>query len=123
VLLSLERHCYGMAKTHLQHVATAAAINVDRMVAWLEERPRAMPRTSRFAALVPVHDLPSAPHPSEQFTHSSPRFFRLVQAVYFYFILQKLLRSYPKKKSSPARCSTLIRGVDQQYQPVCSTGP
>jgi transposase len=49
----------SLAKTHLQHVATAAAINVDRMVAWLEERPRAMTRPSRFAALVPVHDLPS----------------------------------------------------------------
>jgi len=51
----------GLAKTHLQHVATAAAINIDRIVAWLEERPRATTRTSRFAALAPVHDLPSAP--------------------------------------------------------------
>jgi transposase len=50
----------GLAKTHLQHVATAAAINIDRIVAWLEERPRATTRTSRFAALAPVHDLPSA---------------------------------------------------------------
>ena len=48
----------GLAKTHLQHVATAAAINIDRIVAWLEERPRATTRTSRFAALAPVHDLP-----------------------------------------------------------------
>jgi len=49
----------GVAKTHLQHVAIAAAINIDRIVAWLEERPRATTRTSRFAALAPVHDLPS----------------------------------------------------------------
>jgi transposase len=49
----------GLEKTHLQHVATAAAINIDRIVAWLEERPRATTRTSRFAALAPVHDLPS----------------------------------------------------------------
>jgi transposase len=48
----------GLAKTHLQHVATAAAINIDRLVAWLEERPQATTRTSRFAALAPVHDLP-----------------------------------------------------------------
>jgi transposase len=48
-----------MVKTHLQHVATAAAINIDRLVAWLEERPRATTRTSRFAALAPVPDLPS----------------------------------------------------------------
>ena len=44
----------GLAKTHLQHVATAAAINVDRIVAWLDERPRATTRTSRFAALAPI---------------------------------------------------------------------
>jgi transposase len=50
----------GLDKTHLQHVATAAAINIDRIVAWLEERPRATTRTSRFAALAPEHDLPSA---------------------------------------------------------------
>jgi transposase len=49
----------GLEKTHLQHVATAAAINIDRIVAWLEERPRATTRTSRFAALAPVPDLPS----------------------------------------------------------------
>jgi len=49
----------GLEKTHLQHVATAAAINIDRLVTWLEERPRATTRTSRFAALAPVHDLPS----------------------------------------------------------------
>jgi transposase len=48
-----------MAKTHLQHVAIAAAINIDRIVAWLEERPWATTRTSRFAALAPVHDLPA----------------------------------------------------------------
>jgi len=49
----------GLEKTHLQHVATAAAINIDRLVAWLEEQPRAKTRTSRFAALAPVHDLSS----------------------------------------------------------------
>jgi transposase len=47
----------GLPKTHLQHVATAAAINIDRIVAWLEEQPRAQTRTSRFAALAPA-DLP-----------------------------------------------------------------
>ena len=44
----------GLTKTHFQHVATAAAINVDRIVAWLSERPRAKTRTSRFAALAPT---------------------------------------------------------------------
>jgi transposase len=44
----------GLSKTHLQHVATAAAINVDRLIAWLDGRPRARTRTSRFAALAPV---------------------------------------------------------------------
>jgi len=51
----------GVAKTHLQHVAIAAAINIDRMVAWLDERPRAQTRTSRFAALAPANAL----HPGE----------------------------------------------------------
>ncbi len=41
----------GEAKTHLQHIATAAAINIDRIVAWLDGIPKALTRTSRFAAL------------------------------------------------------------------------
>jgi transposase len=48
----------GLEKTHLQHVATAAAINIDRTVAWLDERPRAATRTSRFAALAPACGMP-----------------------------------------------------------------
>ena len=55
MLLSLERHCYDMTKTHVQHVAIAAAINIDRLVAWLDERPRALTRLSRFAALAPAN--------------------------------------------------------------------
>jgi transposase len=43
-----------VAKTHVQHVAIAAAINIDRSVAWRNERPRAQTRTSRFAALAPA---------------------------------------------------------------------
>jgi transposase len=50
------RYC-GVAKTHVQHVAIAAAINIDRIVAWLDERPRAKTRTSRFAALAPANAL------------------------------------------------------------------
>ena len=41
----------GLAKTGLQNVATAAAINLDRLAAWLAGRPLAPTRTSRFAAL------------------------------------------------------------------------
>jgi transposase len=41
----------GLAKTHLQHVATAAAVNLDRLVTWFRATPRAATRTSRFAAL------------------------------------------------------------------------
>jgi transposase len=44
----------GLAKTHLQHIATAVAINLDRLVAWFDEVPRGKTRTSRFAALAPV---------------------------------------------------------------------
>jgi len=41
----------GLAKTGLQTFATAAAINLDRIAAWLAKRPLAPTRTSRFAAL------------------------------------------------------------------------
>ncbi len=41
----------GLARTHLQHVATAAAINLVRLAAWFGAVPRAATRTSRFAAL------------------------------------------------------------------------
>jgi len=61
VLLLLERYYYGRGKTHLHHVAIAAAINVDRIVAWLDERPRATTRVSRFAALATA----SVGHPGE----------------------------------------------------------
>ena len=42
----------GLAKTRLQHVATAAALNVARLDAWLRGRPRAATRTSRFVQLM-----------------------------------------------------------------------
>jgi transposase len=41
----------GLAKTHLQHVATAAAVNLERLAAWFRAAPRAATRTSRFAGL------------------------------------------------------------------------
>ena len=41
----------GLAKTSLQHIATAAAINLDRIAAWFAGRPLAPTRTSRFAML------------------------------------------------------------------------
>lgn len=45
---------WGSAKTHLQHLATAAAINLDRLGAWFEDQPRAKTPTSRFAKLAPL---------------------------------------------------------------------
>ena len=42
---------HGLARTHLQHVATAAAINLERLAAWFRAIPRAATRTSRFAGL------------------------------------------------------------------------
>jgi transposase len=41
----------GLARTHLQHVATAAAIDLARLGDWFRAIPRAATRTSRFAAL------------------------------------------------------------------------
>ena len=41
----------GLPKTHLQHVATAAAMNLKRVVAWLDGVPRSGTRVSHFAQL------------------------------------------------------------------------
>ena len=49
-LLSL-RDELGAIFADAQHVATAAAINLDRLAAWFRAVPRATTRTSRFAAL------------------------------------------------------------------------
>jgi transposase len=43
----------GLAKTHLQHVVTAAAINVVRFFNWIMDKPCAKTRTSHFAKLKP----------------------------------------------------------------------
>jgi transposase len=52
-VLGLRHNRYsGMAKTHLQHLLTAAAMNILRMSAWLQDEPRAKTRTSHFAALL-----------------------------------------------------------------------
>ncbi len=44
----------GLAKTHLQHVATAAGLNVLRLGTWSQQVPPARTRRSRFAALDPA---------------------------------------------------------------------
>lgn len=50
--LDLRRSRYvGLAKTHLQHILTAAALNILRGVAWINEIPLAVTRKSHFAAL------------------------------------------------------------------------
>jgi transposase len=41
----------GLAKTGLQQVCTAAALNATRIVPWLAGTPRAKTRVTRFAAL------------------------------------------------------------------------
>ena len=41
----------GLAKTHLQHIATAAALNMVRPEEWLAGTPQAKTRCSPFAAL------------------------------------------------------------------------
>ena len=48
----LRRACSsGLAKMHLQHVITAAAINLVRVAEWFAGTPVAKTRVSRFAAL------------------------------------------------------------------------
>jgi transposase len=44
----------GLAKTHLQHIATAAAMNLTRLVIWLQGVPKAQTRSSRFRAIAPT---------------------------------------------------------------------
>lgn len=51
--LGMRRTRYrGLPKVHLQHVLTAAALNLMRVVDWLAGRPRAKTHRSPFAALV-----------------------------------------------------------------------
>jgi len=42
----------GLAKSHLQNVLTAVALNLLRVLAWLAEVPRAVTRTSPFARVM-----------------------------------------------------------------------
>jgi transposase len=50
--MGLRRSRYiGQEKTHLQHVATAAALNLVRSLAWESGVPRAQTRRSAFARL------------------------------------------------------------------------
>jgi transposase len=44
----------GLAKTSLQQACTAVAMNVSRVVHWLDGEPRAKTRVTRFAALAAV---------------------------------------------------------------------
>lgn len=44
----------GLKKTHLQELATAAAVNVGRIAKWLNGIPTAITRRSRLAALAPA---------------------------------------------------------------------
>jgi hypothetical protein len=43
-----------MAKTHLQHVLTALALNLRRVFAWLEGEPLAQTRVAPFVQLMPA---------------------------------------------------------------------
>ena len=46
-----QARCRGLAKVHLQDVATAAAMNLARIDDWHNEMPPAQARSSRFAAV------------------------------------------------------------------------
>jgi transposase len=51
-VMGLRRSRYiGQEKTHLQHVATAAALNMVRSMAWFNGLPRAQTRRSAFVRL------------------------------------------------------------------------
>lgn len=42
----------GLAKTHLQHLMTATAINLKRIFNWLRQVPHATTRISQYAKLM-----------------------------------------------------------------------
>jgi transposase len=45
----------GQAKTHLQHLVTASAMNLTRVAVWfMQHKPKAKTRITPFAALAPV---------------------------------------------------------------------
>jgi len=53
--LEMHRTRYrGLTKTHLQPVATAAAINIQRVIDWLWEKPRSQTPKSHFARLATI---------------------------------------------------------------------
>jgi len=54
-VMGLRRSRYiGQEKTHLQHIATAAALNMVRSMAWFNGLPRAQTRRSTFTRLYDV---------------------------------------------------------------------
>jgi len=54
-VMGMRRSRYiGQEKTHLQHVATAAALNLVRSLAWFDGVPRAQTRRSAFTRLYDV---------------------------------------------------------------------
>jgi transposase len=46
-----ETRYIGLAKTHLQHLLTAAIINIVRLIDWLQDPRRSTTHPSRFGAL------------------------------------------------------------------------
>jgi transposase len=55
-----QAHYFGLPKTRLQHVITATAINVRRIVSWLIEPSLRPTQVSRFAALALQRSKPAA---------------------------------------------------------------
>ena len=53
IALNMRRSRYrGLTKTHLQHVATAVAINIKRLDNWWNGHPFSKTKSSRFALLM-----------------------------------------------------------------------
>jgi transposase len=51
--MGLRRSRYlGLARTHLQHLLTATAINLGRLAAWIGDTPAGRTRRSAFARLM-----------------------------------------------------------------------
>ena len=56
----------GLAKTHLQPLLTAPALNLVRIDAWLSDRPRAVTRHNRLVTLLGQPLAPATPNSIRQ---------------------------------------------------------
>ena len=89
----------GLAKTHLQNVATAAALNIERLVAWLEDVPTGKDKGISFCC------------PGSRLTLTSPTVSEGLFDHSLTFFLPKRIIQYGYAKTARHKCGNeLSRG-------------